>query len=115
MNALLTQLSSIKDGSLTPVFGLLIDTALKGSLLILAAAIVVYFLRGRSAAARHAAWSAAETWESHDGGGTLRGAARRGSRGPSDGPSERQKRERTQPMGLSGPGAYRIWCSYVRP
>lgn len=59
MNAFIEQLSSIRDGSLTPVFGLLIDTALKGSFLILAAAIVVYFLRGRSAAARHAAWSAA--------------------------------------------------------
>ena len=59
MSSLLAQLTSIKGGSLTPVFGLLIDTALKGSLLILAAAIVVYFLRGRSAAARHAAWSAA--------------------------------------------------------
>ncbi|MEO8575441.1 MAG: M56 family metallopeptidase [Gemmatimonadales bacterium] len=59
MNTLLAQLGSIRSGSLTPVFGLLIDTALKGSLLILAAAIAVYLLRGRSAAARHAAWSAA--------------------------------------------------------
>ena len=59
MNTLLAQLTSIKTGSLTPVFGLLIDTALKGSLLILAAAIVAYLLRDRSAAARHAAWSAA--------------------------------------------------------
>ena len=40
MSSLLAQLSSIRGGSLTPVFGLLIDTALKGSLLILAAAIV---------------------------------------------------------------------------
>src|SRR4029079_13994444 len=38
---------------------LLLDTALKGSVLILAAALVAYFLRGRSAAARHAAWTAA--------------------------------------------------------
>lgn len=38
---------------------LLIDTALKGSLLIAAAAAASYFLRGRSAAARHAAWTAA--------------------------------------------------------
>ena len=38
---------------------LLLDTALKGSILIAAAAIVVYFLRGKSAAARHAAWTAA--------------------------------------------------------
>ncbi len=38
---------------------LLLDTALKGSVLILAAALVAYFLRGKSAAARHAAWTAA--------------------------------------------------------
>jgi beta-lactamase regulating signal transducer with metallopeptidase domain len=38
---------------------LLLDTALKGSILILAAALVAYFLRGKSAAARHAAWTAA--------------------------------------------------------
>ena len=38
---------------------LLIDTALKGSILILAAAAASYLLRGRSAAARHAAWTAA--------------------------------------------------------
>ena len=38
---------------------LLIDTALKGTLLIAAAAAASYFLRGRSAAARHAAWTAA--------------------------------------------------------
>ena len=38
---------------------LLIDTALKGSLLIAAAAAASYFLRDRSAAARHAAWTAA--------------------------------------------------------
>jgi beta-lactamase regulating signal transducer with metallopeptidase domain len=38
---------------------LLLDAALKGSILIAAAALVAYFLRGRSAAARHAAWTAA--------------------------------------------------------
>ncbi|HKY98583.1 MAG TPA: M56 family metallopeptidase, partial [Gemmatimonadaceae bacterium] len=38
---------------------ILIDTALKGAILIAAAAIASYFLRGRSAAARHAAWTAA--------------------------------------------------------
>ena len=38
---------------------LLIDTALKGSILIAVAAAAAYFLRGRSAAARHAAWTAA--------------------------------------------------------
>jgi len=38
---------------------LLLDTALKGSILIIAAALVAYLLRGRSAAARHAAWTAA--------------------------------------------------------
>ena len=53
------QLQSIRAGSLTPVFGLLIDTALKGSFLIAAAAIAAYVLRNRAASARHAAWSAA--------------------------------------------------------
>jgi len=38
---------------------LLIDASLKGSILILAAALVAYFLREKSAAARHAAWTAA--------------------------------------------------------
>lgn len=38
---------------------LLLDAALKGSVLILAAALVAYFLREKSAAARHAAWTAA--------------------------------------------------------
>ncbi|MDQ3082116.1 MAG: hypothetical protein M3R07_07860 [Gemmatimonadota bacterium] len=45
--------------ALTFALGLLIDTALKGSLLILAAAIAAYLLRNRSASARHAAWTAA--------------------------------------------------------
>ncbi len=57
MTLLLAQLGAMK--GLTPVVGLLIDTALKGSLLIAAAAIAAYLLRNRSAAARHAAWSAA--------------------------------------------------------
>jgi beta-lactamase regulating signal transducer with metallopeptidase domain len=59
VHRLTLELSSVRGGSLTPVFGLLIDTALKGSLLIVAAAIASYLLRGRSASARHAAWSAA--------------------------------------------------------
>lgn len=59
MTGFAAQLGAIKGGSLTPLFGLLIDTAFKGSLLIAAAAIAAYLLRDRSAAARHAAWSAA--------------------------------------------------------
>src|SRR5215211_7206285 len=39
--------------------GLLLDSALKGILLVAAAAIAAYALRNRSAAARHAAWTAA--------------------------------------------------------
>ena len=54
-----SNLAGISAGSLTPVLGLFIDTALKGSLLILAAAIAAYLLRNRSASARHAAWTAA--------------------------------------------------------
>ena len=38
---------------------LLLDAAIKGAILIGAAALVAYFLRGKSAAARHAAWTAA--------------------------------------------------------
>jgi beta-lactamase regulating signal transducer with metallopeptidase domain len=38
---------------------LLLDAALKGSILIIAAAAIAYLLRGKSAAARHAAWTAA--------------------------------------------------------
>jgi beta-lactamase regulating signal transducer with metallopeptidase domain len=41
------------------VLGLLLDGALKGMLLVAAAAIAAYALRNRSAAARHAAWTAA--------------------------------------------------------
>ena len=41
------------------IFGLLLDSALKGVLLVAAAAIAAYLLRSRFAAARHAAWTAA--------------------------------------------------------
>ena len=41
------------------VFGILADTALKGLVLIAIAAIASYFLRKRSAASRHAVWTAA--------------------------------------------------------
>src|SRR5215211_7392291 len=41
------------------LLGLLLDSALKGVLLVAAAAIAAYALRNRSAAARHAAWTAA--------------------------------------------------------
>ena len=44
---------------LTPVFAILADTALKGLVLIAAAAIAAYALRKKSAAARHAVWTAA--------------------------------------------------------
>jgi len=59
MNDALSVLTNFRGSSLVPVFGLLVDTALKGSLLIGAAALAAYALRGKSAAARHAAWSAA--------------------------------------------------------
>src|SRR5678815_1008406 len=49
----------MKASDLINVFGLLIDSALKGILLVAAAAIATYLLRNRSAAARHAAWTAA--------------------------------------------------------
>src|SRR5947207_9345688 len=39
--------------------GLLLDAALKGTILIVAAALAAYLLRSHSAAARHAAWTAA--------------------------------------------------------
>ncbi len=54
MSGFLSQL-----GSLSPMFAILVDTALKGLVLIAAAAIVAYALRNKSAAARHAAWTAA--------------------------------------------------------
>src|SRR4051794_12124525 len=59
MNALLLELAQIRSGELTPVFGLLIDTGIKGIFLIAAAAIVSQLLKDRSDAARHAAWTAA--------------------------------------------------------
>jgi beta-lactamase regulating signal transducer with metallopeptidase domain len=59
MSFFLLQLAAVRAGALTPAFGLLIDTAIKGTLLIAAAAIVSRMLRDRSAAARHAAWTAA--------------------------------------------------------
>lgn len=40
-------------------FGILFDTAVKGSVLVAIAAIAAWMLRDRSAAARHAAWTAA--------------------------------------------------------
>ncbi|HEX2721853.1 MAG TPA: M56 family metallopeptidase, partial [Gemmatimonadaceae bacterium] len=58
MSSLLSQLGAI-GVTLTPVFRLLIDTALKGSILIALAAVAIYFLRGKAAAARHAVWTAA--------------------------------------------------------
>ncbi|HUQ21048.1 MAG TPA: M56 family metallopeptidase [Gemmatimonadaceae bacterium] len=45
--------------NLIDTLGVLLDSALKGVLLVAAAAIAAYFLRNRSAAARHAAWTAA--------------------------------------------------------
>src|SRR5688572_24686880 len=59
MSPIISRISDVDLGALVPVFGLLLDTALKGSLLIAAAAIAAHLLRKRSAAARHAAWSAA--------------------------------------------------------
>ncbi len=54
MSTILSQLAS-----LSPVFVILVDTALKGLILIAAAAIAAYVLKNKSAAARHAAWTAA--------------------------------------------------------
>lgn len=59
MSFFTSQLGAIRGGELTWLFGLLIDTALKGTLLIAAAAIASQILKNRSAAARHAAWTAA--------------------------------------------------------
>src|SRR3954466_7593927 len=56
---MLAQLHPARGGALISVFGMLVDTALKGSLLIAAALIASYLLRARSASARHAAWSSA--------------------------------------------------------
>ena len=43
----------------SPTFLVIVDTALKGAILIAAAAAATYLLRRRSAAARHAVWTAA--------------------------------------------------------
>jgi beta-lactamase regulating signal transducer with metallopeptidase domain len=59
MSGLFDRLFALEGGSLPFVFGLLFDTALKGLVLIAVAAIAVYVLRKKSAAARHAAWTAA--------------------------------------------------------
>ena len=45
--------------SLQSALPVLFDAALKGALLVAIAAIAVYLLRNRSAASRHAVWSAA--------------------------------------------------------
>lgn len=50
---------SLGTSDLINIFGLLLDSALKGALLVAAAAIAAYLLRSRFAAARHAAWTAA--------------------------------------------------------
>jgi beta-lactamase regulating signal transducer with metallopeptidase domain len=50
---------SLGTSELINIFGLLLDSALKGVLLVAAAAIAAYLLRSRFAAARHAAWTAA--------------------------------------------------------
>src|SRR6476619_5305428 len=50
---------SLGVSDLINIFGLLLDSALKGILLVAAAAIAAYLLRTRFAAARHAAWTAA--------------------------------------------------------
>ena len=58
MNAVLDRLVA-ESSSLTPAVSLLADTALKGIVLILAAVVTAYALRKKSAAARHAVWTAA--------------------------------------------------------
>jgi beta-lactamase regulating signal transducer with metallopeptidase domain len=55
----LLKVASLHASDLIDTLGLLLDSALKGVLLVGAAAIATYFLRNRSAAARHAAWTAA--------------------------------------------------------
>lgn len=50
---------SLGASDLINIFGLLLDSALKGVLLVAAAAVAAYLLRSRFAAARHAAWTAA--------------------------------------------------------
>ncbi|HVD60232.1 MAG TPA: M56 family metallopeptidase [Gemmatimonadaceae bacterium] len=55
----LLRVASLHASDLIDTLGLLLDSALKGVLLVGAAAIAAHFLRNRSAAARHAAWTAA--------------------------------------------------------
>ena len=50
---------SLNAGAFVNALGLLLDSALKGIVLVGAAGVASYFLRSRSAAARHAAWTAA--------------------------------------------------------
>lgn len=57
--ASLAAVASLDAGKAVGALGLLLDSALKGAVLIGAAAIAAYLLRARSAAARHAAWTAA--------------------------------------------------------
>ena len=45
--------------AMTPAVLLLVDAALKGAILVGVAALAAYLLRHRSAAARHAVWTAA--------------------------------------------------------
>ncbi|MEA2706566.1 MAG: bla regulator protein blaR1 [Gemmatimonadaceae bacterium] len=45
--------------SLQSVLPVLFDAAIKGAILVIIAAIATYFLRGKSAASRHAVWTAA--------------------------------------------------------
>ena len=54
-------MSSLLGGgsSIQSALPILLDTALKGALLIVLAAIAAYALRNRSAASRHAVWTAA--------------------------------------------------------
>jgi hypothetical protein len=57
--ASLAAVASLDAGKAVGALGLLLDSALKGAVLIGAAAVAAYLLRARSAAARHAAWTAA--------------------------------------------------------
>jgi len=57
--ASLAAVGSFDSGQVVGALGLLLDSALKGAVLIGAAALAAYLLRTRSAAARHAAWTAA--------------------------------------------------------
>src|SRR6478609_6687740 len=57
----MAEMSSLLGGSsslqaLLPIF---IDAALKGAILVIVAAVAAYALRNRSAASRHAVWTAA--------------------------------------------------------